>query len=102
MGIRSEIAEALPEIFTDMGEDATYTPVTGDPVSLQVFIDFDIQFEPADLTAQTWQRGTQIECLLDDVTDEPSRGATFEVDSVTYTVQKVVNNDGFTVKMQVK
>jgi hypothetical protein len=102
MGIRSEIAEALPEIFTDMGEDATYTPVLGDPLELKIFIDFDVQFEPGDLTAQTWQTGTQIEILLEDVEAEPSRGATFLYDETTYTVLKVIQNDGFTVKMAVK
>ena len=112
MGIRTVIAAALPSIFADMGEDAFFTPAGGAGKDCKIFIDFNVQLQPDGLTAQTWQQATVIEALLSDpslpaaldpygIGAEPNRGDTFVYDEITYTVGKVIENDGFTVKVAV-
>lgn len=106
MSIRSELKEALPGIFEDMGEEAIYTPNGGDPVPCRIFIDFDVKFEPDGVTTQAWTTATVIEALLSEVGEEPNRDDVFviaEGDAAgTYTVQRIIENDLFTVKMAVK
>jgi len=107
MSIRSELREALPGIFEDMGEAASYTPSGGSAVPCHVFIDFDVRFEPDGMTTQTWTTATVIEALLSELDDaEPNKGDTFVISAGdaagTYAVQRVLSNDGFSVKMAVK
>ena len=105
MGLRGVFAAALPGIFEAAGEDAVFTPATGDPVSCQVFIDFSVMLQPAGVEAQVWERGTTIEALLSVIGREPNRGETFTLDipaaGTIYTVQAPLENDGLTVKVVV-
>lgn len=107
MGIRSIFAEAIPNIFDAAGEDATYTPVAGDPVACKIFIDFDVNLQPAGMDAQVWQQGTTIEVSLSTEDgigiglQEPNRGDVFTYDGTDYTVQAILANDGLTCKMVV-
>ena len=103
MSIRSELIDALPGIFEDMGEEAIFTPNGGDPVACHAFIDFHVAFEPDGMTSQAWTTATVIEALLSELDDtEPNKGDIFVIDSVTYTVQRILSNDSFSVKMAVK
>jgi hypothetical protein len=108
MGMRAILKEFLPEMFDQIGEDATYTPSGGSPVvACKIFIDFDVMLQPSGMEAQVVQVGTMIEALLlDDEnigigTTEPSRGDKFTYDGTVYTVQAIEKNDGLTVKMVV-
>lgn len=101
MGLRGIFAEALPDIFEAAAETAVFTPAVGDPVLCMVFIDFSVELQPAGAEVQVWQRGTVIEALLSEIGREPNRGETFTVDSIAYTVQAILENDGLTVKMVV-
>jgi hypothetical protein len=101
MGIRTVIAAALPALFSDMGEEAVYTPSGGTALGCHIFIDFNVQLQPDGLQAQAWDRATIIECLISEVGSEPNRGDIFVYDGTTYTVQRVMENDGFTVKLAV-
>ena len=94
---------ALPGVLRDLGEAAVYTPYGGAAVACHVCIDFNVALEPDGMTTQAWQRATVIEALLSELGSvEPDRNATFLVDGVTYTVQRILENDGLTVKMAVK
>lgn len=98
MGLRAVFAAALPDVFTEAGEDAVFTPAGGVPVDCHVFIDFNVMLQPAGVEVQVWQQGTTIEALLSEIGREPNRGETFTVDSVAYAVQAILENDGLTVK----
>ena len=88
-------------MFATMGELATFAPATGSAVSCYVFLSIAVDMQP-DLDTQSWMTGKTIECLFADIGRTPERGETFLVDSVTYTVASVFENDGLTVKMAVK
>jgi hypothetical protein len=98
MGLRAVFAAALPGIFDAAGEDAVFTPATGDPIPCKVFIDFNVMLQPAGTEAQVWELGTKIEALLSVIGREPNRGETFTVDLVVYTVKAILEDDGLTVK----
>ena len=102
MGLRAVFAAALPGIFDATGEDAVFTPATGDPIPCKVFIDFNVMLQPSGVEVQVWQQGTTIEALLSVLGREPNRGETFTLDipadDTTYTVQAILENDGLTVK----
>ncbi len=101
MGLRAVFAAALPGIFDAAGEDAVFTPATGDPIICKVFIDFNIMLQPSGMEAQAWERGTTIEALLSVLGREPNRGEIFTVDFISYTVKAILQNDGLTVKVVV-
>jgi hypothetical protein len=103
MGIRTDMAAALPEMFAALGEEATFTPLAGDPVDCHILIDFDVDLQPDGYQTTAWQRGTVIEALLSEIGKEPDRGDVFTcpIGGTQYTVQKVTGNDGLTVKMAV-
>lgn len=102
MGLRAVFAAAVPNIFNAAGEDAVFTPATGDPIPCKVFIDFNVMLQPAGVEVQVWQQGTTIEALLSVLGREPNRGETFTLDipsdDTIYTVQAILEDDGLTVK----
>lgn len=111
MGLRGELQEALPDMFDAAGEDATFTPATGDPVTCKAFIDFDVTLEPTGFDGQIQQTETIIEVLLNGDEDAPDgisisrapvKGETITIDAVVYTVAKIIGNDHFTAKLAVK
>lgn len=101
MGLRTQLKTDLVDMFATMGESATFTPTTGAAVTCYVLLMIAVDIQP-DLDTQSWMTGKTIECLFADIGRTPERGETFLVDSVTYTVASVIENDGLTVKMAVK
>ncbi|HHT9136471.1 MAG TPA: head-tail joining protein [Candidatus Wunengus sp. YC60] len=101
MGLRTQLKTDLVNMFATMGETATFTPTTGAGVTCYVLLSIAVDMQP-DLDTQSWMTGKTIECLFADIGRTPERGETFVVDSVTYTVASVIENDGMTVKMAVK
>lgn len=99
MGIRSDIAAALPSFLAAKGESANFTPSVGAPIPCMVFIDFNVEFQPAGTETQVWERGTVIEALLSEIGREPDRGETFTLaGGIVYTVKAILANDGLSVK----
>lgn len=99
MGTFSELIESdTAGIFTMDGDDATFTPAGGVPVSCHVFVTKSVMLQPAGVETQVWQRGTTIEALVSELGGEPDRGDVFTVGSATYTVQAILENDGLVVK----
>lgn len=101
MGIRSDMEAVLPEMFEVLGEEATFTPAGGDPVSCYILIDFDVDLQPDGFSTTAWQRSTVIEAVLSVIGAEPNRGDIFTYKSTAYTVEKITSNDGLTVKVAV-
>ena len=101
MGLRTQLKTDLVNMFATMGELAMFTPATGSAVSCYVLLSVAVDMQP-DIDTQSWMTGKTIECLFADIGRAPERGETFLVDSVTYTVASVIENDGMTVKMAVK
>ena len=82
------------DLFDQLGVDATFTPAAGDPVALKVFFKSELAFQPTSYETRSWQGEISIEFVLDDLGREPNRGETFTYDSVVYTVQGILLNDG--------
>jgi len=101
MGLRTQLKTDLFDMFATMGETATFTPATGAAVTCYVLLSIAVDLQP-DLDTQSWTTGKTIDCLYASIGRTPERGETFLVDSVTYTVASVIENDGLTVKMAVK
>jgi hypothetical protein len=102
MGARAEIAAALPSVFAEKGEEAVFTPAGGPVIDpCHIFIEFNVALQPDGMTAQAWQRATVIEALLSEIGAEPNKSDTFIYDETTYTVARIIENDGFTVKVAV-
>lgn len=97
------IIAALRDIFNSvLGADAVYTPVGLSPavsIACRVILEKNVLLQPDSMTAQVFERGTTIEVLLGDVGAEPNRGDTFVIETETFTVQSVDENDSDTVKM---
>jgi hypothetical protein len=107
MDLADAITVGTLDFFTKGGKSAVFTPAGGDPVNCKVFINFNVLLQPAGMESQTWQRVTMIEALLSDDagigigTVAPNRLDTFVVGGVTYTVDSIDENDGYTVKVVV-
>ena len=99
MSWQSSIADALTAAFNAVGQSATFTPASGDPVSLTVNVTREVVPQGYDATA--WTSEYTVECILADLPREPDRGETFTIDGTSYTVREVMDNNGYTVKMVV-
>jgi len=102
MGFAEVQAQAAEDILTHMGASATFTPSEGDAVTCNVFVEKNVEMEPAGYEARAWETGTTILAVLDVLGKEPDSGETFEVGDDTYTVKRVLENDGVFVKVAVK
>ena len=103
MSYREIIAEHVLKLFQTVGEPAAYTPAFGGAsLPCHIVVDLNTDMQPAGVDAQVWQIATVVRaCLAETGGTEPGRGSTFETVDSTYTVQAVVGNDGFEVKLAV-
>ena len=90
------------DLFDDLGQDAIYIPVTGDPVSCKVKHTKEIDPQPIGYDAQAWASSDIIEYRLDEVGQSASRGDVFRIGETDYTVQAVVEGDERFIKVSVK
>lgn len=98
--IDAVILKAAQDIMNKRGGSAVYTPLLGDPVSCKVRLDHDVILQPSDYNAQVVETGSTIAALYSDVGD-PKEGSTFVIDSTTYTVKRITDNDRIFVIMAV-
>ena len=94
--------QAAEDIFSEIGQDAIFTPSVGDSVECKVNLERDVDLEPHGFDSQIWGRGITIEAILSVLGKEPDSGESFTVDETVYKVQTVQANDGRFVKMVVK
>ena len=100
MSFEAVINQALVKIFNKLGQDATYQPLSGDPVSCKVYLKMDVEPQPIGET-EVWEKGTTIEYILFVIGQEANAGDTFTIESDTYTVKAVQHNNGYTVTVNV-
>ena len=82
------------------GVDATFTPLTGEPSSFKVLFTESMQLQPSGMS-QTWLQVNTIEYSLADMAHVAKVGETFTIDGIRYTVQSIMNNDGYIIKVGV-
>lgn len=102
MSIQNALDNAMTTLFSVMGADATYTPVSGAPLPCKVWVQNDVELQPFDFQGMAVEMTILIECLLSEVMTVPLRGSTFLVGTRTYTVQTVQKNDGRILTLVVK
>ena len=85
------------KLFSRHGDEATYTPNTGDPVTLTVLVDKG--FEILDAEGGVAEHMTVIRYRLVDL---PSHqiGAVVSIDGTTYRLGKTIADDGFVRTVQ--
>jgi len=101
MEMRAAIAAEAAKFFARHGKTATFSPSAAPDIPCKVFINFDVDLQPAGLDAQVWEKGTTIDALLAETLTAPVRGEKFIVDAVEYTVQAILENDGIKISAQV-
>ena len=99
-------AADVAAIFEDVGNAATFTPETGDPVSLYVIVEKELALQPDGFRAQAADAYTLIKYALADIGRQANRGETFVISSGpltgnTYEVQSIVDDDGLIVEARV-
>ncbi|MFA5458255.1 MAG: hypothetical protein WC119_10150 [Synergistaceae bacterium] len=102
MSIQTILDNAMTDLFNHVGQDATYTPVSGAALPCKVWVQNDVELQPFDFQGMAVEMTILIECLLSEVQAVPQRGSTFLVGTRTYTVQTVHKNDNRIVVLVVK
>ena len=90
------------DLFDTMAPSATFTPLVGNPVSLNVSLVSEMDFQPGGYESSVHDVTKTIEYLFDDIGREVKRGEKFLIGSTTYTVEAVLENDLRFVKVSVK
>ena len=88
----------LTDIFA---VSATHTSLSAVETSCEVNIEHDVVIQPDDFTTNVAEIGTTIEYLYSDL-GEVEIGSTFLIDSTTYTVKRIDQNDKVFVKVVVR
>lgn len=102
MATDAVFAAAMADLAETLGTAAVYAPAVGDPVSLQVNMEIEVEQQPGGYEGPAWAQIQTIEGLLADFGQEPNEGDTIEIDSTTYTVKRVLENDGIFCKVAVR
>ena len=93
----------MTDVFEEAGEDimaemrdavGTYTPPGGASVPCSLIIERGVDVGPVSIEAQTWEGVTTIEVLLSELGQEPAKGGVFFDGETSYSVVKVISNDG--------
>ena len=82
------------------GDDAVFTSLTGQPITLKVMFTETKQMQP-DGQAQTWVQEKSIAYSIADLPREAVVGETFTIDDTAYKVCDVTENDGYVIKVVV-
>lgn len=96
--------DAMDDLTDTLGETATYTPGDGGVAvsGVTVNVEIEIEQQPGGYEGPAWAQIQTIEGLLADFGQEPNEGDTIEIDSTTYTVKRVLENDGIFCKVAVR
>jgi hypothetical protein len=100
---QSEFDRAWGHVTERLGEqDATFTPTGGDPISLAVLLVKETVMQPSGGMSESWGMITTIEMNLSDLDGvEPDKGDRIVVGTDAYQVHSVLENNGYSVKVQV-
>ena len=98
----ADFSNVIADIFNTIGDDAIFTPAGGAPVDCKVDLVTEVDSQPHQFSTTAWAQGKTIEAILSVIGKEPDRGDIFTIDGTDYTVEAVVENDGYCVKVVVK
>jgi len=98
----SFLDDAAEDIFEHLADAATYTPVGGAGVSCRAHLVEKTYFQPDGLSSQAWTTTKEIEARVAEIGSDVGKGDTFSVSSATYTVARVLSEDGRFIIMAVK
>ena len=93
---------AMEDLAEGIGRTATYTPAGGEAVTLCVNLEIEVEAQPDGFAGGAWTQVTTIEGLLADFVQEPDNGDAVVIGATTYTVTRVLENDGTFCKVAVK
>ncbi|TFH84773.1 hypothetical protein EQG41_20665 [Billgrantia azerbaijanica] len=91
-----EVREGTRQILQEAGSLATYTPTTGDPVSIAVIVDRDIERTVAGMQGAAMERRTELTGYSAEL-GEARRGETVIVGSETWRLVSREADDGHLV-----
>ncbi len=84
-------------VMQHLGETVTYLPMAGGSIVISALITESAQNDPSGYASATWMQHISVEMLVSDVA-APVRGDRIvTAQNVTYTVDAVTANDGYTV-----
>jgi len=96
-------ATALTNIFSVMGESATFYSHTGSTSSVVVLYSQDLASnQPGGFNAQMPGPDRAIEYIKADIGRQVQHGEWFEIGGTDYHCQQVLEDDGYTVTVAVK
>ncbi len=101
MSFESDITESLTDLFEFAGTGAVLAR-GGVDTACHADVLRGVDLQPGGFSAQVSGDSVVIEFLLSEIITEPARGDTATVGTTVYTVESIVENDGFTVKAIVK
>ena len=84
---------ALKNIYSRMGEEAVFSPLTGDDVTCNVIIDAASDWEPGG-SVQVAEQQIVVNYRRADIDRKVKRGETFTAGSVVYTVVSMAHYPG--------
>lgn len=100
MGFDDILDQAAADIWAITGAEAIFRPVDGTPVPCLIEVERNVELQPDSYEATVVERGVTVEAMVS-VVGEPERGDVFEMGLVSFTVAKIVENDGQFVKVVV-
>jgi len=92
--------QAAADIWAIAGVEAIFRPADGTPALCLIEVERNVELQPESYEATVVERGVTVEAMVSEV-GEPERGDVFEMGAVSYTVAKIVENDGQFVKVVV-
>jgi hypothetical protein len=96
------LANDLPLMFSDGGDDATFTPAAGPTKACHVFIDYNFSSEPAGNAVSKHQKMKILEYLISEIGREVVVNETFTVGTTVHKVLSILGpEDEFTGKVVV-
>lgn len=88
MTFQTDMVNGLGTIYAMAGEAATFTPIAGDPVPLNVIVDYAVNWEPSG-QVQVADDHIELHYRRADIDRRVVKGETFTVGSKTYTVRSM-------------
>lgn len=98
MGFQNNIPGVHKLVFDQLWPSGVYNPVAGDPIECHVNVEYDAMIQPSDLNAEIVEIGITLEALYSSVS-KPDKNSTFIVDSKTFKVIRIQDNDRIFVTM---
>lgn len=94
----SDFGQAVIDIIDELGQEATFLPVGGDPVpGIKVYSEQRLEDQPDGFETVIKAVYQTIELLVSDLPREPRENDQITIGATTYTVKAILTNDGYTV-----